>query len=95
MTSFNQSSFINPAHRLKYTFKTFVKSQDVADTVNLSTKQNRNPIKEVSGEEVKDFYESVISESESKKHSVISSESHTASKLDNHRHSSSNKQCST
>ena len=91
MTSFNQSSFINPAHRLKYTFKTFVKSQDVADTVNLSTKQNRNPIKELSGEEVKDFYESVISESESKKHLVISSEIHTASKLDNHRHSSSNK----
>ena len=91
MTNFNQSPFINPAHRLKYSFKTFVKSQDIDDTVNLASKQNRVPIKELSGQEVKDFYESVISESESKKLSVISSESHTASKLDNHRHSSSNK----
>ena len=91
MTSFNQSSFINPAHRLKYTFKTFVKSKDVDDTVNLPTKQNRNPINELSGEEVKDFYESIISESEPNKLSVISSESDSALKLDNHRHFSSNK----
>jgi len=75
MSENNLSAFINPSHRLKYPFKTFVKSQNLDNTVDAPVKLNTTSSNDAStGDEVKLFYETVISSSSSEKHCQVSQE---------------------
>ena len=75
MSDNNLSAFINPSHRLKYPFKAFVKSQNLDNTVDSPVKLNTTSSNDAStGDEVKLFYETVISSSSSEKHCQVPNE---------------------
>ena len=75
MSDNNLSAFVNPSHRLKYPFKTFVKSQNLDNALDSSVKSSIISSNDAStGDEVKLFYETVISSSSSEKLCQVSNE---------------------
>ena len=86
MSDYNLSAFVNPSHRLKYPFKIFVKSQNLDTAVDSSVKLNITSNDASTGDEVKLFYETVVSSSSSDKHGQVSKEKykrHSVNKSEN------------
>ena len=94
MSDNNLSAFINPAHRLKYPFKTFVTSQNLDNTVDSPVNLNITSSSDAStGDEVKLFYETVISSSSSEKHCQVSKEKCKRLNVNKSKKVFSNKNC--
>ena len=74
MSDKNLSAFVNPAHRLKYPYKIFVKTKESESNANSTSKSaTTSACHALTGDETKDIYESIIKEDQPDEKYVVHS----------------------